>query len=263
MGGMELTVLGSGTIVPSLTRWSPGYVLRAGPTTILIDLGPGTLRRMVEAGAGLVDIDAVCLSHFHPDHIADFVPLVFASKYAMGSQRQRDLTVVAPAGFGELYAGLIEVFGNWIVPEAYRIDLRESDGSPIDVGSCRVTTAPVNHNPESIAYRFEGDGVSLVYSGDTDWSEELIILARGADLLLLECSFPDNMKIPGHLTPSEAGRLARDAGVSHLVLTHLYPPVEDVDIVSLAGASFPGRVTVAEDLMVIRVGRSGISDIRS
>jgi ribonuclease BN (tRNA processing enzyme) len=262
MGGMELTVLGSGTIVPSLTRWSPGYVLRVGPTTILIDLGPGTLRRMVEAGAGLPDIDAVCISHFHPDHVADFVPLVFASKYALGSQRLRDLTVIAPAGFGELYAGLIEVFGDWIIPEAYRIDLRESDGSAVCVGSCSVTSAPANHNPESIAYRFEGDGASLVYSGDTDWSDPLIELARGADLLLLECSFPDDMKVPGHLTPSEAGRFARDAGVSHLVLTHLYPPVEDVDIVSLVGASFPGRVTVAEDLIIIPVGPSDPSAIQ-
>ncbi len=251
---MELTILGSGTIVVSLTRWSPAYLLRACGKTILIDLGPGALRRMVEAGSGILDIDAICLSHFHPDHVADFVPLVFASKYAVGSCRARDLTVIAPPGFGEFYAGLIEVFGDWIVPEAYRLDIREADGSIVDLGACCVTTVSVNHSPESIAYRFEGEGASLVYSGDTDWSDGLVTLARGADLLLLECSFPDDMKVPGHLTPSEAGRLARDARVSHLVLTHLYPPVENVDIVSIAGASFTGRITVAEDLMVIPVG---------
>ncbi len=251
---MELTILGSGTIVPSLTRWSPAHLLRASGTTILIDLGPGTLRRMVQAGAGIPDIDAVCISHFHPDHVADFVPLIFASKYAVGACRTRDLTVVAPPGFGELYAGLIEVFGNWIVPEAYRLDIREATGTPIDLGPVTVTTAPANHNPESIAMRFTGPEGSLVYSGDTDWSGDLVALARGADLLLLECSFPDDMKVPGHLTPSEAGRLARGAGVSHLVLTHLYPPVEQADIRSLVGAHFSGRVTVAEDLMVIPIG---------
>ncbi len=257
---MELTILGSGTIVPSLARWSPAHILRVGDKTVLIDLGPGTLRRMVEAGAGIPDIDAVSISHFHPDHIADFVPLIFASKYAPGSCRTRDLTVVAPNGFGELYAGLIEVFGDWIVPQAYRLDIREAAGQPIDLGPCSVTTAPVNHNPESIAMRFEGDGASFVYSGDTDRSDNLVALATGADLLLLECSFPDDMKVPGHLTPSEAGRLARDAGVSHLVLTHFYPPMENVDIVSVVGACFSGRITVAEDLMVIPIGAESGSD---
>lgn len=251
---MELTILGSGTIVPSLTRAPPAYILRVAGKRLLIDLGPGTPRRMVEAGASILDTDVICLSHFHPDHVADFVPLIFASKYAVGNYRTRDLTVIAPPGFGEFYAGLIEVFGDWIVPEAYRLDIREADGTAVDLGSCLVTTAPANHNPESIAYRFEGDGTALVYSGDTDWSHDLIALARGADLLLLECSFPDDMKVPGHLTPSEAGRLARDAGVSHLVLTHFYPPMEDVDIVSLVGGFFSGRITVAEDLMVIPVG---------
>ncbi len=252
---MELTILGSGTIVPSLTRCSPAHILRVGGKTVLIDLGPGTLRRIVEAGSGILDIDVVCISHFHPDHLGDFVPLVFASKYAVGSYRTRDLTVVAPAGFGELYAGLIEVFGDWVVPEAYRLDIREAAPDAIDLGTFSVTTAPTNHNPESIALRFAGDGASFVYSGDTDRSESLIALARGADLLLLECSFPDDMKVPGHLTPSEAGRLARDAGVSHVVLTHLYPPVENVDITTLVGTHFPGRITVAEDLMIIPIGK--------
>jgi len=251
---MELTILGSGTIVPSLVRWSPAHILRVGGKTVLIDLGPGTLRRMVEAGTQIPDIDVVCISHFHPDHIADFVPLIFASKYGMTGYRARDLAVVAPPGFGELYTGLIEVFGDWIVPEAYRLDIREATGDPIDLGSFSVTTAHANHNPESIAMRFEGDGSSLVYSGDTDRSDDLVALARGADLLLLECSFPDTMKVPGHLTPTEAGAIAREAGAKHLVLTHIYPPTDDVDIVSIVRGLFPGVVTVAEDLMVIPVG---------
>jgi ribonuclease BN (tRNA processing enzyme) len=252
---MELTILGSGTIVPSLMRSSPAHILKIGGKTVLIDLGPGTLKRMVEAGSGILDIDVVCISHFHPDHISDFVPLIFASKYAVGSYRTRDLTIVAPGGFGELYAGLIEVFGDWIVPEAYRLDIREATGEAIDLGPFSVTTAPVDHNPESIALRFSADGASFVYSGDTGRSEGLIGLARGADLLLLECSFPDDMKVPGHLTPSAAGRLAADAGVSHVVLTHLYPPVEDVDIRALVAAYYSGTITVAEDLMVIPIGR--------
>jgi ribonuclease BN (tRNA processing enzyme) len=252
---MDLVVLGSGTIVPSLTRWSPAYLLRTSGKTILIDLGPGTLRRMVEAGSGILDIDAVCLSHFHPDHLADFVPLIFASKYAIGSFRTRDLVVIAPEGFGELYSTLIEAWGDWIVPDAYRLDIRETRRGRTELAGVSVTTAPVNHNPESIAFRFESDGVSFVYSGDTDRSDDLVELSRTADLLLIECSFPDEMKVPGHLTPSEAAGIAAAAGVGHLVLTHLYPPMEDVDIAEVIGKHFSGRVTVARDLMVVPVGR--------
>ncbi len=251
---MELTILGSGTIVPSTARWSPAHLLRLGGKTVLIDLGPGALRRTVEVGVEIGDIDLVCLSHFHPDHVADFVPLVFASKYAVGSHRTDDLMILAPEGFGELYSGLIEVFGAWIVPGDYRIDIKEMRRDTLDGGSFSVSTAPVNHNPESIAFRFEGDNAALVYSGDTDWSEELIGLAEGADLLLIECSFPDEMKVPGHLTPSEAAEIAARAHVGHLVLTHLYPPMEGVDVAGVVGKRFSGRVTVARDLMVIPIG---------
>lgn len=252
---MELVILGSGTIVPSLARWSPAYLLKVGPKSVLVDLGPGVLRRMVEAGSGILDIDLIALSHFHPDHIADFVPLIFASKYAIGSYRARDLTVLAPEGFGELYSELIEAFGDWIVPEAYRLDIREMRRGRIDLVDFSVTSVPVVHNPESIALRFDTEGTSLVYSGDTDWSDDLIGLADRADLLLLECSFPDAMKVPGHLTPSEAGRIAAEAGVKHLVLTHFYPPMEGVDIEEVVGKHYAGRITVAQDLMVIPVGR--------
>ena len=85
----------------------------------------------------------------------------------------------------------------------------------------------------------------MVYSGDTDWSDSLIDLARGADLIILEASNP--FKVAGHLTPEEAGRLAEMAGVPRLVLTHIYPPGDAVDLVEEAGRSFTGEITIAED----------------
>ena len=250
---MELIVLGSGTIVPSVTRSSSAYAVKVGENTIMMDLGPGTLRRMKEANIEVPDVDLILFSHFHPDHTSDFVPFIFASKYAIGSYRTKDLKILAPLGFGEFFNGLIEVFGDWIVPEGYDISVEEMSEGKVDFGGFSVATKKVVHNPESIAFRIDGDGRSLVYSGDTDWSEGLISLAKGADILLLECSFPDEMKVGGHMTPTEAGRAARLSGAKKLVLTHLYPPMEDVDIAAAVGREFGGEIVIASDLMVIDI----------
>jgi ribonuclease BN (tRNA processing enzyme) len=92
-------------------------------------------------------------------------------------------------------------------------------------------------------------GRSLVYSGDTDFSENLTLLAKGADLFICESALPDGQKVAGHLTPSEAGKMAARAGVGTLVLTHLYPECEGVDLVGQSRKHFDGRVVVAQDLM--------------
>jgi ribonuclease BN (tRNA processing enzyme) len=112
-------------------------------------------------------------------------------------------------------------------------------------GDLRIRSAPTNHTEGSLAYRVEAEGRSLVYSGDTDESDSLVALARGADLLVLEAANP--FKVKGHLTPAEAGRLAARAGVGRLLLTHLYPPCDTVDVAALAGLEFSGEILRAED----------------
>jgi len=251
---MKLIPLGTGTIVPSLYRSAPAHALFIGDAIVLMDIGPGALRRMKEASLDVSSIDAIAISHFHPDHTADFVPFVFATKYAVGSYRTKDLTIFGPLGFGEFYNGLIEVYGDWIVPEGYKIHIEEMRGDEKKFNGFFVQTAPVNHNPESIAFRFTDGVVSLVYSGDTGWSEDLIDLARGADALLLECSFPDEMKVPGHLTPREAARVASAAGVNTLILTHLYPLVDELDIEKIVREFYGGKLIVAHDLAPVEIG---------
>ena len=92
----------------------------------------------------------------------------------------------------------------------------------------------------------------MVYSGDTDECETLIELAAGTDLLICESSMPDQHKVPGHLAPSLAGAIASRAKVKRLVLTHLYPLCDEVDIVKQARSTYKGPITVAEDLMTFR-----------
>jgi len=115
-----------------------------------------------------------------------------------------------------------------------------------------IKSAPVNHIEGSLAFRLESQGAALVYSGDTDLSDSLVELAKGADLLVLEAANP--FKVPGHLTPQEAGRLAARAGVQRLLLTHFYPPCDEVDVVALAAQEFSGEIIKAEDGLRVKVG---------
>lgn len=255
MLNMKLTVLGSGTIVPSSARASSSYLLETADSVILMDMGVDVLRRMTEIGVGIRDIDAVLLSHFHPDHSAGLVPCLFASKYAMGSVRDRDLTLIGGVGLSAFYENLKAAYDGWIVPDQYVLELVEAlPGEEYRVGDVTIGFSPVSHNPESLAFRLESDGVTLVYSGDTDWSEDLIALASDADALILECSFPDDMKVPGHLTPTEAAELAERAGVGTLILTHFYPPMETVNLDAVVASRFSGSLIIARDFMTVEIG---------
>ena len=136
-----------------------------------------------------------------------------------------------------------------------RFELQEldpQDESEAASGDFSMAVAPVAHNPESLAYRITGqDGKSIVYSGDTDYSDNLIALARGADLLICESAFPVELKVPGHLTPPEAGRIAAAADVGALVLTHFYPECDEVDMAAQCRQTWSGPLFLAEDLMKI------------
>jgi ribonuclease BN (tRNA processing enzyme) len=99
----------------------------------------------------------------------------------------------------------------------------------------------------------EFQGKSIVYSGDTDYCNSLVELASESDLLIVECSFPDEFKVDGHLTPSFAGRVAKESGAKRLLLTHLYPICDQYDIRSQAQRTYQGEIIVAEDLMKIEV----------
>lgn len=245
---MELIVLGSGTGVPSLRRGAPGYAVRAVGRLVVLDLGAGTLRALTRHDLDFSRIDVLALTHLHPDHVGDLVPFFFATHYALGYTRTEPFMLLAAQGFGEFHQRLKIPFGHWVEPPPGLMELKELAGDGpdgVDLPGLFIRSAPTNHIPGSLAYRLEADGGSLVYSGDTDVSDSLAALARSADLLLLECAKP--YKIPGHLTPAEAGRLAARAGVKRLVLTHFYPPCDEVDVVALAAQEFAGEIIRAED----------------
>lgn len=255
--GIKVTILGSGTCVPSLKRSSCSVLVQIGSSRLLFDSGPGTMRRLLEAGVSIFDISHIFYSHFHPDHTGEFVPFIFATKYPDGSRRKTPLTIGAGRGFLNFYKSLKSAYGSWIelAPEllnTIEFDNKKSDQQQFE--DFTVETAPVAHNEESIAYRVaSAEGYSAVYTGDTDHSETIIGLAQKTDVLICECALPDKLRVTGHLTPSLAGDLAARADVRKLVLTHFYPECEKADIEAECRKTYSGPLVLAEDLMEIEI----------
>ena len=251
---MELTVIGSGTGVPSLRRGSPCLAVKAAGRFLVLDLGAGSLRSLLRYGLDFSAIDILALTHLHPDHVGDLVPFLFATRYALGYTRRDPFRVLAARGFAQFHQRLMAAFGGWVEPPPGLMDLRElaPDGpDEMREASLVIKSAPTDHTEGSLAYRVEAEARSLVYSGDTDVSASLVDLARGTDLLVLEAANP--FKVPGHLTPAEAGRLAAEAGAGRLLLTHFYPPCDAVDVAALAAQEFSGEILRAEDGLSLTV----------
>lgn len=251
---MEMIVLGSGTSVPHPERGSAGYLVRGGGRTILIDAGPGTLQKMAALGISPAEPDAAAFTHLHLDHTAELAPLLFALRNP-GIGRTKTLTLLGAPGFRDFYARLRRMYGAWVEPLGYSLEIEEIDERPVSLGGFALRAFPVSHTPQSVAYRVEdpADGKAVVFSGDTDICEGLVDAARGADLAVFECSFPDGRKVEGHLTPREAGEIASRSGAKRLLLTHFYPECEGEDILGQCRKSYAGEILLAEDLLRVSV----------
>lgn len=252
---IAVTVLGSGTCVPSLERSSCSVLVETGGRKWLIDSGAGTLRRLLEAGTTHLDISCLLYSHLHPDHTGELVPLLFATKYPAGVHRAEPLTVIAGRGFADFFRRLKGAYGDWIElgPGAFRIIEMDTGGRDhLTLHGVDLHTMPVEHTPQSVAFSITGPaGRRVVYSGDTDTSDSLAELASGADLLICESAFPAALKTRGHLTPAEAGAIAARAGVRRLLLTHFYPACDQADVEAECRTTYRGPLTLARDLMRI------------
>jgi ribonuclease BN (tRNA processing enzyme) len=257
--GIAVTILGSGTCVPSLRRSACAALLRIGGQTLVVDVGPGTSRRLLEAGVSVHAVSALLLTHFHPDHSGELAAFLFANKYPDAGRRAIPLELVGGRGFSDFFLALNKAYRGWIDLESDRLRLTEmaADG-PDDhwIGPARIETRPMNHNPESVAYRVTApDGASVALSGDTGPTDELAALASGADVLICESALPDEMGVPNHLTPSQAGAIATRAGVGKLILTHFYPECDQADLEAQCRRTWAGPLVLAEDLLRLDVRR--------
>lgn len=219
---MYVKVLGTGTSVPSLKRSSSAYLVIHHDLKILVDAGPSVVRRLLECGYSVNDIDVIVITHFHVDHVADLPTFLFASNYGV-SQRVAPLTLIGGQGMVRFYRQLLKLY-SWIKPQAYALTVKSLGRGSMNLGDLSLRTAGVKHNRESIAVRIDGPG-SVTFSGDTDYTRSLGSLAKGTDLLVVECSFPDR-KVKGHMHLPLIERVVEDAKPKKVMLSHLYPEWE-------------------------------------
>lgn len=249
---MEITILGSGSATASAERGPSGHAIREGDTSILVDAGSGTLGRLCRAGLSPARLSALLFTHIHPDHVADLVPVLFEIKHGPGERRREDLPIVGPADFRGFVDRLMEIFGQWCIGEEYDLDVVELERGRMTVGSLAVRTCPVAHTVPTVAYRIENPaGIAVVLTGDTEPCDDLVELARAADVLISDSSLSGGEVLSGHMSAAQAGALAREAGVRTLILSHLAPEKRAADLVAEARAAFPGQVVAAYDLLSI------------
>tara|TARA_B100000315_G_scaffold259407_1_gene315350 strand:+ start:7881 stop:8636 length:756 start_codon:yes stop_codon:yes gene_type:complete len=251
---MQLTILGSGTLIPTPERGNSGYFLQTDNQTILIDGGSGTLRQISRFGLNYREIDMICYTHLHPDHTFDLIPLLFAYKHDSELQMPKNLKMICPVGFQNYFDRLMNIYADWLMSEEVNIEIHEIERGNIDLDGLTIQCRHTEHTDHSVTYRFiDSTNKNLFYSGDTDMCEELIESAKDVDVLLLECSFPDTMKRNGHLTPSLCGEIAAETNCKKLVLTHFYPEVLKTDIISAVNTVYNGDVILAEDGLIIKI----------
>ncbi|MGH9129348.1 MAG: MBL fold metallo-hydrolase [Acidimicrobiales bacterium] len=210
--GLSLTVLGCDGGYPGPGGATSGYLVRAAGLSVVVDLGHGALANL-QLHHDLNTIDAVVLSHEHPDHWADLEGLAVAR---MGAPERPPLAVYAPGGLrSHVYHDGAGMFDWRLV----------SDGDRVELGAIRLGFSRTDHGPETLALRVDAEGSSLGYTADTgpDWS--LSALGTGLDLGLCEATWlaPDEGGAARHLSARQAGAMASEAGVRRCVLTHRRP----------------------------------------
>ena len=246
---MHLTTIGTGTAAPSASRVNAGHLVEAGSVRLLLDCGSGVVHRMAAFGIDWMRITHVAITHFDADHISDLATLLLAWRWGAMPPRSTPAELIGPPGTHALLARLGEVFGHGVAAPEYPFTVREiTPGDGLELGDgVSIEAQKVPHTVESIAYCIRRGRRRIVYTGDTGRSPALGQWAHGCDVLLAECSLPEELAIPSHLTPAGCAELAELAVPGLLVLTHFYPPVERVDIRGVIGERFGGPVELATD----------------
>jgi ribonuclease BN (tRNA processing enzyme) len=251
-------VLGSGTCVPSASRYPAAYFVR--PSTVpggwLLDVGPCALQRLVEAGESYRSLAAVFVSHTHTDHIAGLLPLLQALNYTPGFRRMLPLTLYGPESVQQ-YLSLNLDFAPYLRPSFPFAFVTLSDRTHIEGDGWQLLCRATQHMAPTLGFRFSACGCTLVYGADTEPCQGVIELAAEADLLVLEASFPRGQPARGHLTTYQAGQIASAAGARTLLISHAYPQVAAMQPDEREGevraSGFNGELVFAEDLLSLEV----------
>jgi ribonuclease BN (tRNA processing enzyme) len=189
------------------------------------------------------------VSHFHVDHVGELASLFFAFKHALRDERTELFTLVGPRGLDRVMNGLEDAFGSDLFEPKFPVAVRQLEaGARLRVGrDASLAVAKTPHTDESLAVRIEQGSRALCYTGDTEYSEELVGFFKRADVLVSECSFRERKEGVRHLSIKDVATLAERAEVARLVVTHFYFDVDEGELKSNLQKNYSGEVTVARD----------------
>ncbi len=258
---MRVTFLGTGSAMPTPERVQTGLLVESDPLggdgdadedsdddeqgderrqRLLVDCGSGVLNRLSSTDTGYESVSTVLLTHHHLDHVADLMPLLKA-RWLAGEEH---LEVVGPAGTKALVDGLLDVHDYL----DGRVDLRvrEVGAESFTVAGFDVEGFETRHSMPCLAYRFGDD---FVFSGDSEAFRGLANFASGAKLLAHDCSFPDEVDVSNHPTPSQLGQALSGTEIGRVYLTHLYPHTQGKhsEMIRSVERAFDGDVRMAKD----------------
>lgn len=235
---LRLTVIGSSGTYSSAESSCSSYLVRTSSTTVLLDAGPGSsieLQRHVD----LADIDAIIISHEHPDHWTELPSLYHAYRFGLGRPH---VPLYGTAGTRVLLDGAVSE------ATAYTFDwVTIDEASEVQIGDVSFTFSGTDHPVETLAIRAESSGRSIAYSADTGPDWEPARFGSEIDVMIYEASLRVDMEDRGipHISGRQAGEKAAAAGVKHLVLTHVPPGEEPDERVAAAEVGFSGPIDVA------------------
>lgn len=271
---IKVSLLGTGTPQPIMERFGSSILVQAGSETLLFDAGRGCLQRLRQINISYDNLDALFLTHLHSDHIVG-LPDLWLTGWLV-SKRVTPLKVFGPVGIGEMLNNLRKAF-------AFDIRMRVVDDKRSEEGSkflfveiqqgviyekngVKVTAFEVDHFPivPAFGYRIEYNGHSVVLSGDTRYSENLIKFAKGAELLIHEVAIaPDSLSksdpqyniLMHHTTPEQAAKVFNAVHPKLAVYSHIVKIQgrTEEDIMKKTKANYSGEVIMGEDLMSISI----------
>lgn len=238
---MQLTILGGWGGWPAANGACGGYLLEHDGVHLLIDPGYAVVPKLL-AHLSADDVDAVLVSHGHPDHCADINPLLRAR--AMQEHRPPPLPLFA---LPEALDAVLALDRPSMLSDAYRLH-EFTAGEPLEIGPFRILSTLLPHPRPNAGFRIEAGSASFAYTGDAAPDPAMVELARDVDLLLAEASYVDEVppETRGALSSAlDAGTLAANAHAGRLVLTHLLPGTDAEAAVRAARSRFAGPLEVA------------------